>query len=85
MITKDKFEIAVYSKIVWLTKYYIRKNKTSADKAYVHIKRTGIIDIIADRNSELFLESVELIVKAIDVYYEHGKRKMKQFLKQNIG
>ena len=55
------------------------------DEAYVYVIRTNVIDILYDKKSRLFLESVCLLKDGIDIYYKYGADKAEKYLYDNIG
>ena len=85
MITEQKLNIIVNSKIGWLTKYYMCKINFTESQAYCYIRDCGIIDILKNKDTRLYLESVDLIRDAIDIYYSQGQQSMIGYLKANIG
>ena len=85
MITKKKVEIAVKSKLGYLVEYYSKKYSFTTEQSYCYIRDTGIVDILKSGDNRLFLESVELIIDAIDIFYSQGKEQMYTYLKDNIG
>ena len=85
MISDARIKLAVNSKVGWLTAYYKNKLNTSEEKAYCYVRDSGIIDILNDKNTRLYLESVDLVKDAIDIYYKSGKSAMTDYLMSNIG
>ena len=85
MINNNRFKLAVESKIGWLTKYYAQLLNIEHSDAYIYIIKSGVIDILKDKDSRLYLEDVALLKDAIDIYYKHGSKQMKEFLYKNIG
>ena len=85
LITKGKFRIAVESKIGWLTKHYMDGYGFTARQAYKYLYDSGVVDVLKDRDSRLFLESATFVVEAVDTFYLHGSQEMKKYLTNNIG
>ena len=85
MISKGKFEMAVHSKIGFLTNYYKIKHKISTEQAYIYVRNTGIVDILNNKDSRLYLESPEFLIYAIEKYNNEGRDAMIDFLESNIG
>ena len=84
MITNSKINIMVSSKVGWLTEYYKNKFNISDVQAYIYVRDSGIIDILKDKKYKLYLEAVDLVRDAIDVFYAYGKEKMMKYIINNI-
>lgn len=85
MITKKKAELAVKSKLGYLVKHYTKKYNFTEEQSYCYIRDTGIVDILKNNDSRLFLEPAELLIDAIDIFYSQSKNQMLDYLKNNIG
>jgi hypothetical protein len=85
MITNDKFKTALNSKVGYLTRYYVDINNVTPAVAYSRITKTYVYKILCDRNSRLFLESVNLIRDALEIEFTQGSEKAALYLKENIG
>lgn len=85
MITQKQFEFAVNSKIGYLTKYYVSKNSITPAEAYTFLMKSYVIQVLKNKDSRLFLESIELLKEALELEFVKGKQTAQKYLESNIG
>lgn len=84
MIDNNKKEAAIKTKIITLTKIIMQLEKCNEQNAYKRLATTHLYELILNKNTGLYLEPIEFIVKAYEIERTKSIDEMVQFISNDI-
>ena len=70
----------IYSKISYIVDYYMRERDFTIAQSHDYIRKTGIIGMLKDTSTLLYLKPTNLLIGAINSYYKSNKEGMLRYL-----
>ena len=67
MLGDNKIEIAIQSKVIYLTKKIMQSENCNEEIAYKNLMNTKIYEILLNKESGLYLEPAEFVVEAYEL------------------
>lgn len=73
MMSQSKIETTIGMCVIALTRHIMQKENVDYESAYKCLLQTELYDLLKDKDSRLFLETNEYLIKAYDTEVSEGK------------
>ena len=85
MITKEKANQAVVSKLGCVVDYYVKNYSVTPAEAYRKVTDCYVTKVLKDTNSRLYLEDINLVLEAYEIEQTEGVETVRLWLQKSIG
>ena len=80
MLSDNKIEIAIQSKVIYLTKKIMQNENCNEEIAYKNLINTKIYEMLLNKESGLYLEPAEFITEAYELERDSSIEDMIEFI-----
>lgn len=80
MLNESKIEMAINSKVIYITKHIMNNTKYDEENALKLFMSTKLYKILLEKKSGLYLEPVGFLIDALHIELEKSEEAMREYI-----